>query len=178
MWLEGLHQELSQGDLVSAVPLGSIAAIDKNLKRGATAKSGQQPWFETPDWQPDSEDRGHFLAIGRLLPLVIISWDCEIDKGTKVPILVAPAFEVGKLTPEVQKIVREDKRFAYMLLPPIEALGFPESYVDFRLIMSIARKIFNTSKRLASMHDDARFDLRARLAQFITRVDVNDLAAG
>ena len=170
LWASELRAELSQGDLISETPLGAAVAADKYLRRGNTQAGGFAPWLETPEWKPDNDGRGHFLAIGRRPKLLVLSHDCEIDKKATLPVLVAPAYPLAQLNPEHRETARKGERYAFVPLADLD------SYVDLRSTAYVPRKVLAAATRERSMTDDGVEDLRLRLVAFFTRIDLAELA--
>lgn len=171
-WAENPKPELSQGDLLSPVPIASVTAPEKFLKRGQTLKHDVHTWQETAVWHPEPDERGHFLALGRKLNAVVLSQDCEIDREKRL--LVAPVLSMHTITGDALEAVRNGKRYPFMPLPEIPGV-LPESYVDLRGICFVERKLIDDASRLSSMSDEGVERLQAQLIAFFTHIPLSEL---
>ena len=171
-WAGNLRPELSQGDLLSPVPVGSVAAPERHLKRGATQKHGVLTWQETGVWHPEPDGRGLFLALGRKLNAVVLSHDCEIDKEKRL--LVAPVLPMDTITGDALEAVRNGKRYPFMPLPEIPDV-LTESYVDLRGTCFVERELIDDASRLCSMSDDGVERLQAQLIAYFTHIPLSEL---
>jgi hypothetical protein len=176
LWADQLRSDLSQGDLISEVPHGAPAAADRFLERGPTLKGGIAQWLETSEWKPDGDNRGHFLALGRRPKVLVLSHDCEIDKKASLPVLVAPVLPIELLGAEQRQSVVDGRRYAFFYLAHLGESG-SESYVDFRAMAFLPRKVLDEAHREQSMTDVAVEDLQYQLVAFLTRIPIDELRA-
>ena len=170
-WAPHLKAELSQGDVLAPVLIGSVQHPILYLKKGPVLKVNVQSWVPSSDFISNPGDGlGNFLGKGRVVNAIIVSHDCEIEKprrGTRI--LIAPASPLTNVTDtnHRQKIM-EQKHFALLPLPGIPKLG--DCYADFRLLMWVDKKLVeDAGKRIASMTDEAVIRLHAQLIGFFTR---------
>lgn len=178
-WASALAGDLSQGDLVSDIWVGSQAAPRTALTRGPTAKGGASVWHGGPAWRPEADGRGYFLAQGRSAYALVLSQSCEIDKrGGKGPVLVAPVLPLEETIADAanREVIRSGRRFAFFPLPSL-APHFPESYVDLRAISYLSRKALDSATRVLSSTEAGTQTLATHLVAFFTRIDVNALLA-
>lgn len=178
-WAESLATELSQGDLLEGVWVGSQFHPRAGLQRGPTAKGGAVTWIELSEWKSGADGRGHFLARGRSTSALVLSQSCEIDKkGGSAPVLIAPVLDLGATVSAHadQENIRRGLRYAFF---PLEGRAdlLQESYVDFRAISYVPRAVLDASKRMASGSDAGLRRLEAHLVAFFTRIPMNQLKA-
>lgn len=170
-WAAKIAAELSQGDLLTGIWVGSSVAPRKALHKGSTGSKGLVNWAES-DWKPDSEGVGHFLARGRDLPSIVLSHSCEIDKnGASSPVLLAPVFPFSKVPAELQLAYREGRRHAFLPLVALSGV-IEESYADLRMMYYLQRKIVDTAERRCSVSPAGEFRLAAQVVAFLTRIDL------
>lgn len=169
-WDGVIKPELSQGDLLALVIVGTADSPLVPLKRGATRKGGGESWDKSP-WTPNSNGIGHFLGRGRQIDVIILSQDCEIDKrGGRVPVLVAPVFPISALSTEADRInVLSRKRYPFLPLPSIEGV-LEESYADLRCTTYIYRDLIDTADRKKSMTSQGVNDLVKQIIAFMTHI--------
>jgi len=174
-WEGVLKPDLSQGDLLSVVLVGTAAAPQTALKRGSTKKGGGESWDSSP-WKPEGNGIGHFLGKGRNVAVIVLSQDCEIDKHDgKGPVLVAPVHPVSLLqSPEAREAVTNRKRYPFLPLPHIEGV-IEDSYADLRCITYIDRELINAAERKKSMTAAGVDDLVKQIIAFITHVPFEKL---
>src|SRR5260221_6362659 len=74
--------ELSQGDVLADVPLGTVTHPIKYLKTAAL-KGGAPGWSEHLEWNSGRDGLGFYLERGKLSLAIVLSWGCQIDKPTR-----------------------------------------------------------------------------------------------
>lgn len=174
-WDTQLKPELSQGDLLSLLLVGTAATPPTSLTRGQTKKHGGESW-DTSAWKADGNGQGYFLAKGRKVNVIVLSQDCEIDKdGGKVPVLVAPVFPVSAIqNQDALHAVINRKRYPFLPLPGIDGI-IEQSYADLRCISYIDRKLISAAERQKSMSEHGVHDLVKQIIAFFTHVPFDSL---
>ena len=174
-WASDLKTDLSQGDLLSLVLVGTAAEPKTALTRGPTRKKGLESW-DTSAWKADGDDFGYFLARGREVHVVVVSEDCEIDKDDgKIPVLVAPVFSQDALqTDDARQAVLQGRRFPFLAVEAIPDV-IPASYVDLRSITFINRKLMARARRKKSMSSIGVNSLIQQIIAFFTHISVDEL---
>ena len=169
-WADEVAAELSQGDLLQNIWVGTSTNPRRGLQAGSTLPKGIKSWIEG-DWK-ESDGFGHFLARGQNISAVVISQSCELDKqGGKMPVLVAPVLSIDTITVEAMRDnVREGRRHAFLPLPAIAGL-LQESYLDLRRITHIPRPVIDLCDRVRSVSTAGEQRLIAQLVLFLTRID-------
>jgi len=166
-WTPQLKSELSQGDVLSPIPIGSPHLPVTYLSKGRVEK-GSQVWLQSSKWQPDGDGIGLFLGKGRVIHGLVVSHDCEIDKPSRsARVLIAPISQLDKLEESARQPIIEQKRYSLMPLPGVPQLG--DYYADLRCLMWLDRKIVDQNKRIASMSEEGVLRLQAQLIGFFTR---------
>lgn len=174
-WAPAPSLELSPGDLLTGALIGSSEMPPVPLKL-KSFKAGETAWAEIP-WTPDGNGRGNFLAVGRMVAIMVISHGCEIDKKDgKSPILVAPVFPISALSQDHQTVVRAGERHAFLPVPEV-AGHIAESYVDLRLVSYLQRPMIQSLTRAGSATLEGQDRLAAHLIGFLTRIDLDKLLA-
>ena len=166
-WLPELQGKLSQGDIISLLPIGILTSPPKFLKKGPTLGNNQQSWTEHLDYSEEKDGKTHFLTNGKMVHAIILSHDCELDKTSRV--LVAPVVSLENLQEADRKKVLNQQTIHHMGLPDVPSLG--DYYVDFRLTASVPKHVINNLGRLASMSPDAVRRLQANIIYFYTRLN-------
>lgn len=172
-WSNSLHPDLSQGDIVTNVPLGTVTTPPKYLY-SAALKGNAAGWGETLDWRPDHNGIGHYLYRGRLAAAMVLSHDCDIDKpkGTH-RVVVAVAIPRSALSAAEQNIVFTQQARHSLPLPDVPEMG--DYYADFRSTLYLPFTLVSQATRIASMSDAGRHRLQAQLIGFYTRLDISSL---
>lgn len=174
-WDIQLKSELSQGDLLSLVLVGTAANPRKALIRGQTKRGGGETW-DASTWKPDGNGIGHFLARGQEINVIVLSQDCEIDKDDgRAPVLVAPVFPISVIQDqEALNAVVSRKRYPFLPLPEIQGVIKP-SYADLRCISYIDRKLIAAAERKKSMSANGVEELVKQIIAFFTHVPFEKL---
>jgi hypothetical protein len=175
-WEQTLRPEISQGDIVDAVPFAEIILPEIYLTKKAFpgARTSGQPVTTRTAW-----DRAEVLNEGpengvlfrpRINLGVVVSHDCDIDKpNKKVFIHLAPVFPATRLEdPSKRQEVFEQRRPALMPLPEMPDVG--DCYADLRRMQGVPYSLVRPLRRILSMSDDARFRLEAQLVAFYSRL--------
>ena len=154
--------------MIRKVPFCGVTTPAKFLK-SLTLKGGRPGWEEVaaPVLRP-IDQRKYFLANGDLLPGIVISHDCDLDKPREnSKVLLAPIASLETLDPATRFTVLEQKHLALLPLPAIPEIG--DSYADLRLVTSVPRDLVPDSERLSSMNENSLERLYAQLFKFIMR---------
>lgn len=167
-WEPTLKTDLSQGDVVQKIPFCGITVPAKFLKWTAF-KGNRQGWEEVPvPLLRVTDQRKYFLANGDILPGLVISHDCDLDKQRENGrVLLAPIASIEPLEPGMRATVLAQKHLALIPLPQVPGLG--DLYADLRSITSVPRKLVLDSERGVSMNQSGVERLHAQLARFIMR---------
>lgn len=161
MWI-GLEDQLSQGDLVSGVPLALPAVPFQPLER-FTAPRGVEAWRGS-----DRADIDLCLARCRVSTVVVLSHSCDLDKKRKKRrVLVAPVRVVADLPDETVGTAFGDG--AYALVPLRNPPNLGDAVADLRLMTTVDRRTIDDGDRLVSMGPAGVQDLQTRLVVFLTR---------
>ena len=175
-WGDGLKPELSQGDLLSLILVGTAVVPHTALARGPTKKGGGENWIPSP-WKPsEGNGIGYFLARGRNADVIVLSEDCEIDKdGGTAPVLVAPVFPLSLIQDQSRRDdVLNGKRYPFLPLPAIDGV-IEHSYADLRCINYVDRKAITQSDRKTSMTENGVHNLRLQIIAFFTHVPLDKI---
>ena len=174
--------DLSQGDIVSAVPWGLVhSPLTVCRPSNAKAQKGPARYAEAAglsDAFRRSKDEKEYIHAKAGQGFGIVLWhDCEIDdfgrrrQPQKAFVGVAPVFSMADRVPQDQhrEAIRNRRRSALFPLEPLEIddFRFGEAYVDFRLIWSVKQSTLTT--RLATLGETVRHSLYDHLILFLTR---------
>jgi len=171
-WATGLHEKLSQGDVIAALPI-FLSSTPVQPLRHATMKGGVSGWMAASSPVRDRDGREHFLGVGRITPAVVLSHSCELDKEDrgKRRVTVAPIAPISSVgDPAVQEAILAQGVTASMPLPEIPSLG--TCYADLRSMTTLDRRVVDAAERLASMTPEAERRLQAQLVAFLVRLDL------
>lgn len=165
MWAETLDAEgLSQGDLVEDLPFANVYPIAPVIKTSIHGKPG---WLQTQALTEDGDGMCNVVTRVRRGTGLVLSYSCDIDKRNKKSrIFTAPVDLLSKLPLAEQQRVIEQSR---VNLFPLVGTGHGDFYADLRLAMALDQRLFDNHRRLASMTDEGRLMLQARLAFLFTR---------
>jgi len=115
-----------------------------------------------------SDQRKYFLANGDILPGLVISHDCDLDKQrANGKVLLAPIASIQTLEPAMRSTVLDQKHLALLPLPLVPGLG--DSYADLRSITPVPRELVLDSERVVSMNPSGVDRLYAQLFKFTMR---------
>ena len=185
-WLGEPASELSQGDVLEAVPFSdvyipeiflekrSLSRADEQLLAEASSetppKGGRIVWVRR-DACPTANESGCLAAVWAQ-PGIVLSHDCEIDKpGRRLRIHVAPVHLASRLDGNAREAIFAQRRPALMPLPEVPQLG--DCYADLRQGMPILHGRLKDLNRMASMTEAARGRLWAQLIAFYSRLEDN-----
>jgi len=165
-WEPALKSALSQGDVLSAVPLGAPAFPTRPLKKGPTNKDQQAVWHEQDEWFGDPDGIGHYLGRGRFAAALVVTHDCELDKSQTKRVLVAPIASISHLQPSHRDTILRGERIPFLALDGVPEIG--TGYADLRHIVSMEMRTIQSLTRLKSMAEDGVLRLQAQLLAFFT----------
>lgn len=169
-WLDRIKSELSQGDVLTNVPISSLTNPPQFLAGAALGKGvSGKGWVETPQIKTDGDGLGHALARARIGTVIVISHDCEIDKKDAQPVVVAVLRSTDTLNGAERSKVMTQRSLRAMPLPDVPKLG--EHYVDLRFMCSMPKGVLMKCDRVASMTDEAVLRLQAQVLGFVCRLD-------
>ena len=178
-WDTTLRSELTQGDLLQSILVGTAARPKTPLRKGFTKDGGASSWLESDKWvEAGGNGLGYFLGHGVHTDVLVLSESCEIDKANgTTPILVAPVIPMTTIQDAaMREYVAAGRRYAFMPLDALSGL-LGESYADLRRTCHIRREFANDAhlaKKL-SMTDRGIERLKAQIVGFYTRIDLNDI---
>ncbi|SRR6266481_2100514 len=176
-WLDDLNPKgLSQGDIVTQVLIGAADQPVKYLEKVPLEKGAKKSWSESINFQPIKIDnRGLYIARGRLTHAIVVSHSCELDKS-QPHVLLAPIISLDSLSDEkARNNILSQKRRAFLALPEIPRLG--TCYADFRTLSYAERKTISDINRMVSMSDEGTLRLRVQLLAFFSRITPEVLEA-
>jgi hypothetical protein len=168
-WRSELEKDLSQGDVVLSLPFSTVAVPPLPLTKAGTAKGGGQQWAHAKSTVLPTSGQGYkapLISEGLSMPGIVVSHSCDLDKPDAKYVLVAPLVPMATIQSEHQGAVRTGSNVSKMFIPGCDELG--EGCLDFRLILPLPLTFVRGSKRVASMSDEARELLWARLVAFFT----------
>ena len=154
--------------MVQKIPFCGVTAPAKFLK-WTQFRGDRQGWEEVaaPVLRLIDQHK-YFLANGDILPGIVISHDCDLDKQRENgKVLLAPIGSIQTLDPTTRFTVLEQKHLALIPLPLVPGLG--DSYADLRLITSVPRELVLDSERVVSMNQSGIERLYAQLFKFTMR---------
>jgi len=115
------------------------------------------------------------MARARLGAVLVLSHDCDLDKGKK-RVVVAPVNPVANLAKHERESVLAQRSHSSLVLPDVPSLG--ACYADLRLTTAVDRAFLDIDKRIASLSEAGLGRLRLQLIGFFTRRDMSrDLEA-
>lgn len=180
---------LSQGDIVEGCFVRQPAAALWFLEKVGKPGTGK-PDFRTVT-EPPSPSRCFILAEGQQADVIVLSYDCDIDKALariasgepaspNETCFVAPLFSVHNYH-RIEADIRAD-RVENLVLIEAGALRTTETVLDFGLTQSISMREFLRSVargHKAALSCDARTELLRRFARFFGSQDrINAALAG
>jgi hypothetical protein len=173
-WRASLWPDLSQGDVVGQLPAGTVTDPPKFLFKAPLKGAAVSGWAESLVPKPDADQMCHYLVRGRVLPSLILSHDCDLDKSKeRHRVLITPLVPMSNLSTEERAKMLEQTPYNAMPLIAVPSLG--DHYVDLRTTLFMPKKILSGASRLASMTDEARVRLRLQIITFFTRLDATSL---
>nr|WP_311527975.1 hypothetical protein [uncultured Ralstonia sp.] len=171
-WAEAVQTALSQGDIVTGLPLFSVLAPVPFLTK-KSIKGGQEAWIQTEAPATTTTTPISALANGKMSAAIVLSHSCELDKkrnGARV--LMAPVKPLGELglSEEAAAQVLQQQVFALFPLPDVPGIG--TVVADLRSTTSVPRAIVDDGTRIASMTTAALRRLAAQLVGFYLRLEL------
>lgn len=171
-WAEAVQTALSQGDIVTGLPLFSVPAPVPFLTK-KSIKGGQEAWLQTEAPAATTATPISALANGKMSAAIVLSHSCELDKKRNGPrVLMAPVKPLGELglSDEVTAQVLQQQVFALLPLPDVPSIG--TLVADLRCTTSVPRAIVDDGTRVASMTTAALRRLAAQLVGFYLRLEL------
>jgi hypothetical protein len=166
-WADQLHETLSQGDVIGRLPI-FVATKPTTFLKKATFKGDVSGWMNSEVPMPDGDKKVTFLGSGNIIPAIVLSHSCELDKDRKSGrVIVAPIFPITNVSEDQRDSILQQKHFALMPLPEIPELG--TYFADFRSISTLHRDVVNEVQRIASMTELANQRLAAQIVAFFLR---------
>jgi hypothetical protein len=172
-WLPDLRPTLSQGDVLSEAVVVDTTRHEELLTR--IRERQREFWVATPSFEPDQQGFASARARCRMVQLLVISHNCELDKARpdrRSAVLIAPIRPLSLVPPDVQDAIRAQRRFSS--IPVLGLPGSEDSFADLRLIAPMDRATVDATKRVASMSDAAVENLRLRIVHFFARKEDAD----
>src|SRR5580692_7971114 len=150
-WQPELDPRLSQGDVVCDL-LSVVAVFPMQAVQPSTLKGGLNGWVPSGG-APDSEGMLHVISRGRLLPSLVLSHSCDLDKSLdknkpKVRVMMAQMMPASNLSQEDYANVFRSQVRSKIPLPDVPVLG--DCYADLRLMQPVDGRFIATAQRLAS----------------------------
>lgn len=137
--------------------------------RKQTVKTHGDGWFPSLVPFKDPGGRTVLLAAGAVTTGIVLSHDCESDKHEFSKTLVFARVEsITTAPPEHRQVIMDQTSTPRMYLPGVPQLG--DCYVNFRTVATVDREVVKGAPRIASMTDDARALLAARIVEFFVRL--------
>jgi hypothetical protein len=165
VWAEQLDPAgLSQGDLVDGLIFTNVhpvTAVERSSLKGASG------WLNQPKLKTDGDGKCNVVCAARLGAGLILSHSCDIDKGQKKSrILAAPVLPITNLPDAEQASILSQRRIAHF---PLAGTPRGDLYADLRLATAFDPRVLDEKNRFASMTDEGREMLHARLVMLFTR---------
>jgi hypothetical protein len=147
------------------------------LGRNTVQKAGRTHYPVVSDFSTFLTDpSGLYIARGIQADALVLSHDCEIDKGGRHPkVIVAPIFSEEAIPLQDRASIMAGGRRAFLPLP--HPKDGPNSFVDLRQINFVFQSQIEGPQRLASMTEPGVLRLRAQLVEFFTRVPADTFSA-
>jgi hypothetical protein len=171
-----LGAELSQGDIVAAIPWGLIDdPLTVCRAEDRSKPEGKARYAPVAALRPPPKGVEIIHARAQIGMGMVLWHDCQIDKfknqgkpETKWFASIAPVVPLQDSDPDAAAAVREGRRRAFFFLPAFAAIGIEkDSYVDLRHIWPLRRSLL--SDRRGALSLEARNDLYAHLFTFLTQ---------
>lgn len=169
-WLPQLNAKgLSQGDVIRPLISGSAVAPQKSLRRQQL--KGNKPGWAEVEWTPDNNGVGHYLASGKILPCLIVSHSCDLEKKKdNSRVLISPMLPLSIFPEEARQFVLQ--LLTINLFPVVEVPGLEDHCADLRCISYVDRNLVNACEIVVSMSEEGMRNLQAHLVTFFTRIKV------
>ncbi len=123
---------------------------------------------------PDSDGRGYGVGIGRMLPALVITHSCEIDKVGMNRVLVVPVSPLSNLREQERVAVLAQDRFAFFPMAQMPN-GWADSYADLRSMTFVDIRNVKEAKRVASLSDVGIVRLWAQIIGFFSDREIKDI---
>src|SRR5262245_40860223 len=167
-WLAEPDPRLSQGDVICN--LASAVIMFPMQTVGRSTEHGVPVWAQSKG-EPDSDGMLNMIARGRLLPSLVLSHSCDLDKGkTKMRVIVTQMMPASNLPPKDYEIVFSNRNRAKIPLPNVPGLG-GDYYADLRLMQPVDGRFIEDARRVASITEPAIRRLHKQLILFFARSD-------
>jgi hypothetical protein len=166
-WAAALEERLSQGDVFASLPFSALVYPRQPLTKEA---SKWNPEFYLPKEPDPAPQDGFFFFLGKgeMLPGIIVSHSCELDKDEKKGrVLVAPLRSIANIQSQHVQNVMTFRRKSSFPLPGIPKLG--DYYADLRQVQNLDRRYLGLNQRLASMTPEAMDRFGLHVAGFVYR---------
>lgn len=175
-WAETPENSLSQGDVITGVPVAVVLHPRTQLSKQAV-KGFPEAWIPSAEWKPQNNDVGHLLGRGRVIPVIVITESCQLDKSeTKGRVVVAPVYPMSGLRADEADIVIAQKRRSKMPLPDVPGNVGP-SYADLRMATAVDQQFLPLTQRVAQLSKDGVARLQIQLIAFFTGIDAQGIHA-
>jgi hypothetical protein len=168
-WTDKVQENLSQGDVLEELPFLIPESPLKYLKH-ETLRGSREGWCASATPVPLPDGRIQIAGLGRKLPGIVLSHDCELDKSRETPrVIVAAVMPLNAVGRDQQEVILRQKHIAFMPLLDLPKLG--TMMMNLRIIITLERKIVAAVPPVASMTEQAKKRLQAQLIQFFSRLD-------
>jgi hypothetical protein len=166
-WATTPVASLSQGDVIGNVPVAVVVHPLAPLeKKDLVGQRGA--WVPLQAWTPDKDEMGHVLGKGRLIPVIVLTESCQIDKNeSKGRVIVAPIYSAQRLRDDNERaLVWGQQRRSKMPLDAVPTIG--ASYADLRMTTAIDQRFLDVNNRIAQLSEDGVRRLQMQLLAFFT----------
>jgi len=177
-WAATPTASLSQGDVIGDVPVAVVVHPLAQLTRQDAQRLGSV-WVPSPTWQPDHQGMGNLLAKGRVIPVIVLTESCQLDKKeSKDRVIIAPVYPASGLGPEEQAMLWAQQRKSKLPLPEAPQIAqIGPSYADLRMTTAIDVKYLDVGHRIAQLSQEGVHRLQMQLLAFFTGLDTRALLA-
>lgn len=172
-WATTPVASLSQGDVIGNVPVAVVVhPLAALAKRDVPGQKGA--WVPLEAWTPDRQEMGYALSKGRVIPVVVLSESCQLDKKETIGrVIVAPVFSAEKLREDERQLLWDQKRRSKLPLPEAPTIG--PSYADLRLTTAVDLKYLDTANRVCQLNEQGVRRLQMQLLAFFTGLETEKL---
>lgn len=172
-WAEKVQENLSQGDIVTNLPFLIPTSPLKYLKH-ENLRGNRPGWSESATPVPLKDGRVQIVGLGKSLPGIVISHDCELDKARDKPrVILAAVLPMSAVAPEQHPVILEQRHRAYLPLPDLPSLG--TCFANLRMIVTLDRDLVTKMPAIASMTEAGKTRLRGQLVEFFLRLTPEQL---
>ena len=167
-WWEGqVRPDLSQGDIVGPIPIVSVTYPPKYLQKN-NFRGNISGLLESLEVKKEKDGRISVFSAGHLMWGIVLSHDCDVDKPKEnKTVLVASIGRIEDVPQEHQETITSQSNIPRMFLPSVPSIG--DCYAALRTTVYVPRDLVDSAPRIASMSDQARDFLQARIVAFFTR---------